>query len=118
MGLLPAMAPYFSDHAEVQKHGSMYPTPSTVAPAVERTLSTWILGRIRMVAARHAEIPEDELRQEREVEADEGDDRRASLEIDSGYMRPVILGHQKCTPARNAISMPPTMTKWKWATMK
>ena len=42
----------------------------------------------------------------------------ASFESDSGYMRPVILGHQKWTPARNAINMPPTMTKWKCATMK
>ena len=42
----------------------------------------------------------------------------ASCEIFSGYMRPVILGHQKWMPARKAISMPPTMTKWKWATMK
>jgi hypothetical protein len=42
----------------------------------------------------------------------------ASCEIFSGYMRPVILGHQKWMPARNAISMPPTMTKWKCATMK
>src|ERR1700749_4886063 len=42
----------------------------------------------------------------------------ASLESDSGYMRPVSFGHQKCTPARNAINIPPTMTKWKCATMK
>src|SRR5215472_5260423 len=42
----------------------------------------------------------------------------ANFESDSGYMRPVIFGHQKCTPARNAISMPPTITKWKCATMK
>ena len=33
-------------------------------------------------------------------------------------MRPVIFGHQKWMPARNAISMPPTITKWKCATMK
>ena len=36
-----------------------------------------------------------------------------SFERDSGYMRPVIFGHQKWMPARNAMSMPPTMTKWK-----
>src|ERR1700728_41337 len=42
----------------------------------------------------------------------------ASFDTPSGYMRPVIFGHQKCTPDRYAISMPPTMTKWKCATMK
>ena len=37
----------------------------------------------------------------------------ASFDNDSGYIRPVIFGHQKWTPARNAINIPPTMTKWK-----
>jgi len=27
----------------------------------------------------------------------------------SGYMRPVIFGHQKCNPPMNAITVPPTM---------
>ena len=27
----------------------------------------------------------------------------------SGYIRPVIFGHQKCRPPRNAMIAPPTM---------
>ena len=33
----------------------------------------------------------------------------ASLPQNSGYMRPEILGHQKCIPPKYAITMPPTM---------
>ena len=35
-----------------------------------------------------------------------------------GYILPVIFGHQKCMPAKYAITIPPTMMKWKWATTK
>ena len=28
----------------------------------------------------------------------------------SGYMRPEILGHQKCSAAMKAVTAPPTMT--------
>ncbi len=36
----------------------------------------------------------------------------------SEYMRPVTLGHQKCSPAIYADTVPPTMTKWKCAITK
>jgi len=34
----------------------------------------------------------------------------ASFPIDSGYILPVILGHQKCKPAITALTIPPTIT--------
>ena len=46
-----------------------------------------------MVAPRHPEVAEDELREERQVEADE-DDAGADLGEPSLYMRPLIFGHQ------------------------
>src|SRR5579885_2049175 len=42
----------------------------------------------------------------------------ANFDQASGYMRPVILGHQKCRPPMNAITLPPTITEWKCATTK
>ena len=47
-----------------------------------------------MVAARHPEVAQDELREEGQVEADEDHDAAESLAQPSGYMRPVIFGHQ------------------------
>ena len=36
----------------------------------------------------------------------------------SEYILPVIFGHQKCRPASQASSIPPTMVKWKCAITK
>jgi hypothetical protein len=47
-----------------------------------------------MIAARHAKMAEEELRKERQVEADE-DVTAATFANGSGYMRPVTFGHQK-----------------------
>ena len=57
------------------------------------------LWRVGVIAARHAEVAHDELREERQVEADE-DENRAIRDRNSEYIRPVIFGHQKCRPPR------------------
>src|SRR4051812_42984933 len=36
----------------------------------------------------------------------------------SEYITPNIFGHQKWIAAMYASTIPPTITKWKWATMK
>ena len=64
------------------------------APAVDRTFSTWNSGAIRVIAARHAQIAEDELREERQIEADEHHAAPRAAPTISGYIRPVIFGHQ------------------------
>jgi len=57
--------------------GSKYPTPRTVAPAVERTFQDLELRHVAVIviAARHAHVAEDELREEGEIESDEYDER-------------------------------------------
>jgi len=56
--------------------GSKYPTPRTVAPAVERTFKIWTQHvAVIVIAARHAHVAEDELREEGEIESDEYDER-------------------------------------------
>ena len=52
------------------------------------------LRRIRVIPARHPEIAEQELREERQVEADEDDAAPTASPSPSGYMRPLIFGHQ------------------------
>ncbi len=46
-----------------------------VDPAVESTFSTWNSGGILPVAARHSQVAQNELREERQVESDEHDQR-------------------------------------------
>ena len=45
--------------------------PRIEAPAVDSTFHTWNSGGYGVIAARHAEVADDELREERQVEADE-----------------------------------------------
>ena len=58
------------------------------------------LRRVLVIAPRHARVAEQVLREEREVEAEEDQDRGERAPSFSGYSRPVIFGHQKWMPPR------------------
>ena len=70
------------------------PAPRIHEPTVENCVQRLELRQVVVIAARHAAAAQDELREERHVEADE--DQRAGRygASFSLYMRPNIFGHQ------------------------
>ena len=91
-GLAPAGLPHQSERDHVAQRQDVTHAQDR-GPRRRQHVPDLELGIIVVLAPRHAVESHDELRQEREEEADENDDR-GHPRPPSEYIRPVIFGHQ------------------------
>ena len=65
-----------------------------MAPAVESTCSIWNSSRVSGVSSRHSQIAEHELREKCQIEAEKDGQSAKACARPSGYILPLIFGHQ------------------------
>src|SRR5438132_13067511 len=97
--------------------GSKYPTARMVEPAVESTFSTWNSGGYCQYLRGIPKYPRMNCGKNVRLKP-MNTSRAANLPHASGYMRPEIFGHQKCSRPDYPMTAPPTLMYWKSAITK